>query len=242
MQLACIALVIGPYYGLAILNGVQTMEGVSFELPAPQLLLTQALVLLILFGGLSLVLHRYVCGESLRTFQTGQGTIWQDIAEGFGLFAMLMTAVMLVNLTLWKIRGESYVSSAVGEIATALASDPAYVIVLLGPVVWLQAAVLEEVTRVFMLIRLWRAFPGPRAEILAVIFGALLFGLAHLYQGWEAIPAISAIGLLLGLYYQRRRRILPLVLAHGLFDTTVMLIAWFIATNYPEMLSSGAPP
>ncbi len=236
VHLLCALLVIGPYYGLAILNGAATLDSGEFELPPPMLLLYQALGLLTIFGGLSLILHVFVCKRPLRDFYAGRGTLLSDLLEGLGVYALLMGSVMVINLLMIGIRGESYVSDAVAEIAAALASDPLYVVIFLGPVVWLQAAILEEVTRAFLLLRLWTALPGQRGEIIGVVISALLFGLAHIYQGWAAVPAITVIGLVLGMYYQRRRRLLPLVIAHGLFDTTVMLIAYAAATYFPEML------
>ncbi|MCC7477647.1 CPBP family intramembrane metalloprotease [bacterium] len=235
IPLLCALLVIGPYWGLAALSGSSSLESGQFELPPPEMLLYQALGLFVVFGGLSVLLHVFACRRPLKDFNQGEGSLLRDLLEGVGVFALLMMAVMAVNLLLMLLRGETYVSGAVSEIARALASSPLYMAVFLGPVVWLQAAVLEELSRSFLLLRLWQAFPAS-PQLPAVLLSSILFGLAHIYQGWEAVPAITAIGLILGLYFQRRRRLLPLVIAHGLFDTTVMLIA----TYFPEMLKAGA--
>ena len=88
------------------------------------------------------------------------------------------------------------------------------------PVLVLSAfenALLEEVVVVgYLLTRLrqlgWK--PG-----WALAASAVLRGSYHLYQGFGAFVGNAVMGLIFGTYFQRRGRILPLVIAHTILDT-----------------------
>lgn len=90
---------------------------------------------------------------------------------------------------------------------------------------WTTAAFGEEVLfRGFLQSRLRSLFGERRhAAMLAALAQAVLFGLAHAYQGATGILISGAIGLAFGLLMLRFRTIWPLVVAHGLIDTVSML-------------------
>jgi membrane protease YdiL (CAAX protease family) len=223
VQLLCALAVIGPYYGLAILSGVKVLQdGVS---PVPGLveLLAQSLLLPLVFGGLALALHMLVCREPLASLQPRQGSIWLDLVYGFGVFTLLIGAIIVLGLIINPGNKEAIVPEAVRGMAEAALEDPRYLLTLFGPVFWLQAALLEELTRAYFLIRLWRAFP--KAPMWpAVVFSSLLFGAAHLYEGAAGVAGTTLIGLVLGFAYLRLGRLLPVVLAHGLYNSLVLSV------------------
>lgn len=90
---------------------------------------------------------------------------------------------------------------------------------------WTTAAFGEEVLfRGFLQSRLRSLFGERRhAAILAALAQAVLFGLAHAYQGATGILISGTIGLAFGLLMLRFRTIWPLVVAHGLIDAVSML-------------------
>jgi membrane protease YdiL (CAAX protease family) len=51
------------------------------------------------------------------------------------------------------------------------------------------------------------------------------FGLAHFGYGPEPIP-LFLLALVLGFLYQRTHRIIPSIVAHGLFNMFSMIILW----------------
>lgn len=89
---------------------------------------------------------------------------------------------------------------------------------------WTTAAFGEELLfRGFLQSRLRALFGARRhAAVLAVLAQALLFGLAHAYQGPTGVLVSATIGLAFGLLMLRFRTIWPLVVAHGLIDTISM--------------------
>jgi len=96
--------------------------------------------------------------------------------------------------------------------------------------VWTAVAFGEEVLgRVFLIDRFESIFKGlPGATPLAVILAAVLFGLAHAYQGIGGAIQAGTIGLILGiLYLFQKRSIWTNVVVHGTVDTIAMLLLFF---------------
>lgn len=79
-----------------------------------------------------------------------------------------------------------------------------------------QNAVLEELVVVGYLLNRLRelGWPGWRA----LIASALLRGSYHLYQGFGGFVGNAIMGLIFGYFYQRTRRVLPLIIAHTILD------------------------
>lgn len=80
----------------------------------------------------------------------------------------------------------------------------------------LQNALLEEVVAVGYLMERLRDLRWRTPLILAA--SALLRGSYHLYQGFGPFIGNAVMGLVFAEYYRRRRRVLPLVVAHMLLD------------------------
>jgi membrane protease YdiL (CAAX protease family) len=96
--------------------------------------------------------------------------------------------------------------------------------------VWTAVAFGEEVLgRVFLIDRFESVFKGlPGATPLAVILAAVLFGLAHAYQGIGGALQAGTIGLILGiLYLYQKKSIWTNVAVHGTVDTVAMLLLFF---------------
>lgn len=92
-------------------------------------------------------------------------------------------------------------------------------------IAWSTAAFGEELLfRGFLLGRLRALLGGGLGVgIVAAFVQALVFGLAHAYQGPTGILVTGLIGLVFGLLYLRLRALWPLVIAHGLIDTVGLL-------------------
>ncbi len=106
--------------------------------------------------------------------------------------------------------------------AAVLASDPIYRLILLTWGSFVVAGLREELWRAGMLAVGTKLLQPPlsqrAATLCALIFSSVLFGFAHLYQGWLAVGATAFIGFLLGAIMLKHRSIWPAVIAHGAFD------------------------
>ena len=88
-----------------------------------------------------------------------------------------------------------------------------------GPVLALAAiqnAVLEEVVMVGYLFTRWRQIGWSWPAVL--VGSAVIRGSYHLYQGFGGFVGNLAMGLILGLFFLRRRRVMPLVVCHSVLD------------------------
>ncbi len=111
--------------------------------------------------------------------------------------------------------------------ASVRADAPTFIFWL--AIAWSTAAVGEELLfRGFVWSRLERLVGGPHAALAALILQAVLFGLAHSYQGVAGVLATGGVGLILGVVRLRARGNLgPGMALHGLIDT-VSLTAVFL--------------
>jgi membrane protease YdiL (CAAX protease family) len=86
------------------------------------------------------------------------------------------------------------------------------------------AAFEEVVFRGFLLPRL-RLATGSWGIAIAV--SSMAFGVGHFYEGRVAVLQTTALGVFFSLAFLRRRRLLPVVLAHALFNVAVFgLLTW----------------
>lgn len=85
----------------------------------------------------------------------------------------------------------------------------------------LKNALLEEVVAVGYLMERLRDLKWREPYI--VLASAALRGSYHLYQGWGALLGNFVMGLVFSEYYRRKRRVMPLVIAHTLMDTVVFV-------------------
>lgn len=222
-QLIAVMVGVGPVYALAVWNGSASLTTGYFPSPDITTSLLNIVASVAVFGGVLLVLLWFACGERLRDLQLKPGNWTSDIVSGVFLGGALYFFQLLMSWLAYAF-GHDSIPDANRIVGTALSHDPLLLIVWLGPVVWFQAALLEEFTRVFMLSRLWQVWPSALGKILVLVGSSLAFGLGHIYQGRIGLLGGVCIGLILGWHYFRFGRVLPLIIAHGLYNTVVLLM------------------
>ena len=174
---------------------------------------------------------------ALRLSQHGQAAPWASVGlvrpDGAGRLALATLGCLLagwagaVAATLLATRGLDWAPIDTARFA-GLHGNASMLLGLLA-ISWSTAAFGEEVLfRGFLQSRL-QALVGASAHSggLAVVLQALLFGLAHAYQGPTGILVTGAVGLAFGLCRLRLRSLWPLVIAHGLIDTLSMVALYF---------------
>lgn len=89
----------------------------------------------------------------------------------------------------------------------------------------LSAGVTEEITyRGFLLLTLAVALPSSTPRLTLVVLAAVLFGLAHWYQGWTGILSTGVFGAVMaGLYLSTGSLLVPMIL-HTLVDLRALLL------------------
>jgi membrane protease YdiL (CAAX protease family) len=99
-----------------------------------------------------------------------------------------------------------------------LANNPMLLALWFGPVLWVGIALFEELSRVFLLKCLWNLNDNQNWHFTAIVLASTLIGVAHLYQGLPGIISIGIKSVIMGLYFYKYRRILPLIISHALYD------------------------
>ncbi|MGA4668863.1 CPBP family intramembrane glutamic endopeptidase [Propionibacteriaceae bacterium Y1923] len=82
-------------------------------------------------------------------------------------------------------------------------------------------AIVEEVVMVGYLFVRWAQAGWSMLLVLGV--SALVRGSYHLYQGWGGFIGNVVMGIAFGLFFLKRKRVWPLVIAHGLIDVVAFV-------------------
>ncbi|MFZ0736428.1 MAG: CPBP family intramembrane glutamic endopeptidase [Candidatus Acidiferrales bacterium] len=152
--------------------------------------------------------HGY--GGNLDTLSGGRWTSWKGLAAD--------VAIALPFWGLWE--GTGYAvnrllgpSSAKSVSALLPRSLPE---VLIWIAVSVTAGICEEIAFRGYLLRQLHALSGN--VVAAVMAQALVFGVAHAYQGWKAVIVISIFGMLYGALAAWRRNVRATMIAHAWSD------------------------
>lgn len=81
----------------------------------------------------------------------------------------------------------------------------------------------EELQRAFILTRFRKYLGG---AWLGLFLWSIAFGAAHYVQGWQGIVAAGVFGFVFGAVYLARGSLLAPMVAHGLYDSLVLLGYW----------------
>jgi membrane protease YdiL (CAAX protease family) len=120
-------------------------------------------------------------------------------------------------------------AESASSVVTSSPHDLPWVLTTLA-IVWTFAAFGEEIGyRGYLTLRGSDALGGSTAAwIIATVAAAILFGFGHYYKGPVGIVDSGVAGLILGAAYLLSGRCLwTTILAHGLIDTTGVLLLYF---------------
>jgi len=214
-QILAVIIAYVPVYVFALWSQLSGRTITLKELFLYPLLLGGGIVILVL------LLFRFVCGERLINIQLKPGKWYIDIAAGI-LLGLLSLGLKVFQGVLQSRLMPSTSSPPSEELLTlfiGIVHNPLLIAIWLGPVVWIGVAAFEELTRVFMLNRLWKIWPRPVVVWLVLLLSAVLFGLVHLYQGPMNMFFVFIQGLLYAWYYRQYGRVWPLIIAHAMYDS-----------------------
>ena len=90
----------------------------------------------------------------------------------------------------------------------------------------ISIALFEELSRTFLLKCLWNINEDKNWHIIAIMLASTLIGVVHLYQGLAGIISIGIKSVIVSFYFYKHRRLLPLIISHGLYDG--LQVAFFV--------------
>lgn len=175
----------------------------------------------LLFGGAGIVLIALIktrfLGESLSSLNAGPGSWRTDLTWGAALCVAYFVLFFVERVTLTGVLSSTPNRELLG-LMLDMREHPWLLVIWFGPVLWIGIALFEEMMRTFLLSEMW-TFSDRRSWVIAVIvLSAVLIGLVHWSQGPYGIVTIGIKSLVAGGFFYFRRRLLPLVFAHVLYD------------------------
>ena len=182
---------------------------------------TELIAYPLLFGGASLIIialtKKYFLREKMSDFNSGKGTWINDILWGLGLTVIYFVLFFAERATLAELLQFRSNEELLG-LMLDMREDPILLILFFGPVLWIGVALYEEVIRVFLLTQMWKWSSNLDWAIIVIIISSVIIGLAHWHQGPYGIVTIGIKSLVAGYFFYRKKRLMPLVYAHVLYD------------------------
>ena len=223
VQLLAIAIGVLPSYILPVMVQLQSDQPLSVK---------GASIYSMVLGGIMIVvillLLRYLCGERIRDLNLREGEWWKDILVGIGLSALTLASLILLNNPIHSMF-PSEPQSGMGDFFSEMVQNPWLFAMIMGPMLIIGAGVFEELTRVFLLTRLWNISSTKVWKWMAVIFSAVLFGLIHIYQGPAGAIMTGISGLIMAIYYLFFGRVTSMMVAHYLHDALQLAMIYIVA-------------
>ena len=244
----CLLLLVA--YPLLLSVASQILEEIGFKAARGATLLPEDLLGLFLSGGENLaifglwfLLAAWVGGLRPRQLKLVPLPRPSSILWGFGWsigLRMIVAGVAVVGIAIWMaIHGIKDLDPGMLKgvrpkvenlVAPESLRSPWYLFTNLTFISFVLAGFREELWRsgmiaggIMLLPTSWR---GRRGQVLFVVVSSVIFGLAHLPQGWGGVVLTGILGLGLGTIMLVHRSLWIAVLAHGFFDATTFLALW----------------
>ncbi len=188
----------------------------------------------LLFGGLSIAIlvfiKKFFLKEKLIDFNSGKGRWTTDIFWGLILTVIYFLLFYLERLTLSNVLQFNSNRELLG-LMLDMRKNPLLMFVWFGPVLWLGIALYEELIRVFVLTSLWKWSKRPIWAMTVIFISAIIIGLAHWSQGPYGMVTIGIKGMVSGYFFLKKKRLMPLVYAHVLYDGIQVAL---LLLTYPD--------
>ncbi len=188
----------------------------------------------LLFGGASILitilLKKFFLKERLSDFNSDSGKWYTDLGWGILLTLIYFTLFFIFRFTLSNVLNFNS-NTELLQLMLDMRENPILLFLWFGPVLWIGIAFFEELIRAFILTSLWKWSKKMLWISFVIVFAAILVGLAHWSQGSYGIVTIAIKSIVSGIFYYNKRRLMPLVYAHVLYDG--LQVAMLLLT-YPE--------
>jgi len=212
VQILAILLGVAPIYTMTIISHLSREQPYTLNEIFFYTTVIGSIMIVVL-----LILLRYLCGEKIHDLNLKQGKWWKDVLVGIVLTALTLGLHNLLQGPLNSVFPREPMSG-LGDFFNGMAQNLWLFALFIGPVLWIGVAGFEELTRVFLLSRLWKIWSASGWRWFGVVLSAILFGLSHLYQGPAGIIDTAISGLILAVAYLIFGRVIPLIISHYLYD------------------------
>jgi membrane protease YdiL (CAAX protease family) len=211
--------------GLAIVQGHQqpSLENAHLSSRLP---LYGAMIAFELALFLYVWLGLRLAGTQVREVIGGRGASVADVARDVGIAVLFWLIVAGVLLTLEKFLGEN--TTGLGAVKTLLPQGPLEIAVWI--VLCTTAGFCEEFIFRGYLQRQLLALTG-RVD-LAIVFQAIVFGLAHMYQGFKGVITIGIYGAMFGVLAAMRKSLRPGMMQHAGQDIFSGIVGGMLARRH----------
>jgi membrane protease YdiL (CAAX protease family) len=150
--------------------------------------------------------------EDARDVLLGRRPAWREALVGISLLPMIFLVALLIIALILTF--EPQLHNVPRNPVEDLMRNPRDAAVF-GVVVMIAGGVREEIQRGFILHRFNQYLGG---GVVGVVVHSTLFGLGHVYQGWDATIAVGTLGAIWGTIYLRRRSIIAPMVSHAGFN------------------------
>jgi membrane protease YdiL (CAAX protease family) len=175
MQILALLIGVGPVYILPFFNYLRNdhaipTEGIFFYIAS----LGSVMIIVML-------LLKYLCGERIRDLNLRPGNWRKDILVGIGLTVLTLGTLLLLRGPISDIfPGKP--DSGLGDFFDVLIRNSLLFGLVVGPGLLIGAGIFEELSRVFILTRLWNIHSSKVWAWFGIVLSAVLFGSLHIYQ------------------------------------------------------------
>lgn len=222
----------------------------------------EVLLITALFGGLMIGASVYQvpfgaqialisCVIAITVFQRLRGETWVDLGfkgprnvSGFLLGTLAVFAIIAstfgANAVLQPTLAALLGNEGAQRVLPSVETWAEYIRIMV--IVWTTAAFAEEmVFRGFFMTRIADVFGRSFASWTIALFApAVMFGLAHLYQGLPGVITTGTVGLVFGIWYLiSRRNLLPVIIAHGVVNSIGMTVLFAVSQGLLSADSLG---
>jgi membrane protease YdiL (CAAX protease family) len=211
--------------GLAIVQGHQ-QRGLENAHLSSRLPLYGAMIAFELALFLYVWLGLRLAGTRVREVIGGKWAAVGDVARDIGTAVLFWLIVAGVLLTLEKFLGEN--TTGLGAVKALLPQGPAEIAVWI--VLCTTAGFCEEFIFRGYLQKQSLALTG-RVD-LAIVFQAIVFGLAHMYQGLKGVITISVYGAMFGVLAAVRKSLRPGMMQHAGQDMFSGIVGGMLARRH----------
>lgn len=200
-------------YGILMLAGMKGPVGDKIPLPffAALSLIDTVLITVMIFTFLT------ASRESIRQVFFGGRVLKQEIKLGLILIPVVLVGTGII-MGLVRLAFPSLHNVKISPFDEFV--DTGWHAALFVFVVIVAGGFREELQRGFLLHRFDQKLGG---MWVGQIVYTILFGFAHITQGWDAVITIGSLGFFWGLLYIRRRSVAAAMVSHAGFDTLQVL-------------------